>query len=61
VYGTSIYNYYQQQRMQKAHELLSTGSFTVKEVSEKLGYTNLSNFVLAFTKQFDIAPKSLLE
>lgn len=60
VYGTSIYNYYQNQRMQKAHELLSTGNFSVKEVSEKLGYTNLSNFVLAFKKQFDTSPKSLL-
>jgi AraC-like DNA-binding protein len=61
VYGTSIYNYYQNQRMQKAHELLSTKKFSVKEVSEKLGYTNLSNFVLAFTKQFDTSPKSLLD
>ena len=61
VYGTSVYNYYQSQRMQKAHELLSTGNFSVKEVSEKLGYTNLSNFVLAFTKQFNTSPKSLLE
>lgn len=60
VYGTSIYNYYQNQRMQKAHELLSTGNFSVKEVSEELGYTNLSNFVLAFKKQFDTSPKSLL-
>lgn len=61
VYGTSVYNYYQNQRMQKAHELLSTGNFSVKEVSEKLGYTNLSNFVLAFTKHFQTSPKSLLE
>lgn len=61
VYGTSIYNYYQNQRMQKANELLSTKSFSVKEVSEKLGYTNLSNFVLAFTRQFNTSPKSLLE
>ncbi|MEO7293588.1 MAG: helix-turn-helix transcriptional regulator [Ginsengibacter sp.] len=61
VYGTSVYNYYQNQRMQKAYELLSTGNFSVKVVSEKLGYTNLSNFVLAFTKQFNTSPKSLLE
>ncbi len=61
VYGISIYNYYQHQRMQKAHELLSAGNASVKEVSEKLGYTNLSNFVLAFTKQFNATPKSLLE
>jgi AraC-like DNA-binding protein len=61
VYGSSIYNYFQNQRMQKAHELLSTGNFSVKEVAEKLGYKNLSNFVLAFTKQFNTTPKSLLE
>ena len=61
VYGASVYNYYQNQRMQKAHELLSTGNFSVKEVGEKLGYTNLSNFTLAFTKQFQTSPKSLLE
>ena len=61
VYGASIYNYYQNQRMQKAHELLSTGNFSVKEVGEKLGYKNLSNFVLSFTKQFNTTPKSLLE
>ena len=61
LYGATIYNYYQHQRMQKAHELLSMKKFSVKEVSAKLGYTNLSNFVLAFTKHFDISPKSLLE
>jgi AraC-like DNA-binding protein len=61
LYGTSIYNYYQNQRMQAAHDLLSTKNFSVKEVSEKLGYTNLSNFVLAFTKHFNASPKSLLE
>lgn len=61
VYGTSVYTYYQNQRMQKAHELLSTKKFSVKEVGEKLGYTNLSNFVLAFKKEFDVAPKDLLQ
>ncbi len=61
LYGASIYNYYQNQRMQKAHELLSTAKFSVKEVGGQLGYTNVSNFVLAFTKQFNATPKSLLE
>ena len=61
VYGKSIYNYYQVQRMQKAHELLTSGDLSVKDVSEKLGYTNLSNFILSFKKNFNISPKSLLE
>jgi AraC-like DNA-binding protein len=59
VYGISIYCYYQKQRMQKAHEIISTQNFSVKEVGEKVGYTNLSNFILAFKKHFNVDPKSL--
>ena len=61
VYGISIYCYYQKQRMQKAHEIISTQHFSVKEVGEKVGYTNLSNFILAFKKHFNVDPKSLME
>ena len=61
VYGISIYCYYQKQRMQKAHEIISTQNFSVKEVGEKVGYTNLSNFILAFKKHFNVDPKSLME
>lgn len=60
VYGISIYNYYQKQRMQKAHELLSTQKISVKQAAEKLGYNNLSNFILAFKKQFKTDPKSFM-
>jgi AraC-like DNA-binding protein len=59
VYGISIYNYYQKQRMQKAHELLSTQKLSVNEAAKKLGYSNLSNFILAFKKQFNTEPKNL--
>lgn len=61
VYGISIYCYYQKQRMQKAHELLSTRKFSIKQAGEKLGYTNISNFILAFKKQFNVEPKHLME
>lgn len=61
VYGISIYCYYQKQRMQKAHEIISTQNISVKEVGEKVGYTNLSNFILAFKKHFNVEPKSLME
>jgi AraC-like DNA-binding protein len=42
--------------MQKARSLLLTGQYTVKEVGLQLGYTNLSNFSLAFKKEFGILP-----
>ena len=59
VYGTGIYEYYQKNRMQKARSLLLTGQYTVKEVGLQLGYTNLSNFSLAFRKEFGILPSQV--
>ncbi len=59
VYGTGIYEYYQKNRMQKARSLLLTGQYNVKEVGLKLGYTNLSNFSLAFRKEFGILPSQV--
>ncbi len=56
VYGTGIYEYYQKNRMLKARSLLITGQYTVKQVGQQLGYTNLSNFSLAFRKEFGILP-----
>lgn len=59
VYHSGIYEYYQKNRMQKARSLLLTGQFTVKEVGLQLGYTNLSNFSLAFKKEFGILPSHI--
>jgi AraC-like DNA-binding protein len=59
VYGSGIYEYFQKNRMQKARNMLLTQSHTVKEVGLKLGYTNLSNFSLAFKKEFGVLPSQL--
>jgi AraC-like DNA-binding protein len=59
VYGSGIYEYYQKNRMQKARTMLLTQSHTVKEVGIQLGYTNLSNFSLAFKKEFGVLPSQL--
>lgn len=59
VYGTGIYEYYQKNRMLKARSLLVTGQYTVKQVGQQLGYTNLSNFSLAFRKEFGILPSHI--
>ncbi len=50
VFGLPIYEYYQQKRMQKAGELLATGKYSVKQVAEKIGYSNMNNFSTAFKK-----------
>lgn len=59
VYGSGLYEYYQKVRMQKARTLLLSRKYSVKEVGTQLGYTNLSNFALAFKKQFNTLPSKM--
>jgi AraC-like DNA-binding protein len=59
VYGSGLYEYYQKNRMEKAREMLQTGKYSVKEVGMHLGYTNLSNFSMAFKKAFNILPSEM--
>jgi AraC-like DNA-binding protein len=56
VFGLPIYEHYQKARMTRARELLLEGGRSVKEVGMGLGYTNLSNFSLAFRKVFGVLP-----
>lgn len=60
MYGSPIYEYYQKARMQAAQEKLLTRRFSVKEVAMELGYSNLSNFTIAFKKEFGVLPSQLL-
>ncbi len=59
IYGYGLYEYYQKNRMLKAKQLLTAGSMSVKEVGLQLGFRNLSNFTLAFKKEFNILPSQL--
>lgn len=60
MYSFPIYEYFQKARMHAAQDKLLTGKFSVKEVAMELGYSNLSNFTIAFKKEFDILPSQLL-
>lgn len=59
VYGQSPYNYYQINRMNRARQLLLSKKYSVKEVGRKLGFSNLSNFTIAFKKVFNELPSEL--
>lgn len=61
VYGLPIYEYFQKNRMQRARELLLEGNRSVKAVGMELGFSNLSNFSLAFKKEFEELPSELLK
>jgi len=59
VYGLPPYEYFQRQRMQKAMSLLQSGQHSIKDVGYTLGYSNLSNFTLAFKKAFGRLPSAI--
>lgn len=46
-------------RMEKAHNLLTTGKYSVGVVAEMVGYGHASNFSMAFTKYFGFPPKNV--
>lgn len=56
IYGYSLYEYYQKNRMLKAKQLIAARKYSVKEVGSRLGFKNLSNFTIAFKKQFNKLP-----
>lgn len=60
MFGDSIYAYYQKQRLQKAHELLMSGNYNIKQAANAVGYTNVANFTLAFKKQYNSIPGSVV-
>ncbi|MEN9570610.1 MAG: hypothetical protein RL172_1841 [Bacteroidota bacterium] len=55
IYGKALYEYYQEQRMIKAKAMLLTTN-SVKETAMEFGFKNISNFTLAFKKQFGVLP-----
>jgi len=60
IYGLPVYEYFQKMRMQAAKDKLLSGDHSVKEVAMELGYSNLSNFTIAFKKEFGLLPSKLL-
>ncbi|HVG41712.1 MAG TPA: AraC family transcriptional regulator [Chitinophagaceae bacterium] len=60
VYTLPPYEYFQKQRMQKAMQLLLSGNYAIKDVGYTLGYANLSNFTLAFKKEFGKLPSDII-
>ena len=57
VYGLPVYEYYQKKRMQQAAILLAEDQLSIKQIGQKLGYSNIGNFALAFKKQYLMSPQ----
>jgi AraC family transcriptional regulator len=60
MFGTTIFDFYQDQRMEHARYLLYEKGLTVSEVAAQLGYSSISHFSTAFKKHTGLKPCELL-
>jgi AraC-like DNA-binding protein len=60
VYGTSVFGYLRDMRLNKAKNLLNEGKMSVTEVAYAIGYNSLSHFAVAFKRCFGVAPGNYL-
>ncbi|WP_227990595.1 helix-turn-helix transcriptional regulator [Flavisolibacter ginsenosidimutans] len=60
MFGTTIFEFYQSQRMEHARYLLYEKGLSVTEVSMLLGYSSISHFSTAFKKHTGLKPCELL-
>lgn len=59
VFGTTVFGYLHDRRMQQAQQLLIAGQMNVKETARLVGYASQSSFNAAFKKTFGVNPKAL--
>ncbi len=60
MYGTTIFDFFQSQRMEHAKYLLYEKELSVTDVSALLGYSSISHFSTAFKKHTGLKPCELL-
>ena len=60
MFGTTIFDFFQSQRMEHAKYLLYEKGLSVTDVSALLGYSSISHFSTAFKKHTGIKPCELL-
>jgi len=58
-FNTSIYQFYSEERLKKAHLLIQQTSIPLNEIALMSGFTNYINFYKAFKKRFNYLPSKL--
>lgn len=59
-YGTTVYGFIRDQRLESAFSLLEQGKHSVSGAAFAVGYTNASHFSEAFKRKFGFAPSSMI-
>jgi AraC-like DNA-binding protein len=60
VYGHTLYDYYNKNRLQRAKEMLVTGQYSIKQAGCEIGFSNLSHFAKAFKKEYGVLPRDMV-
>ncbi len=60
IYGSTIYGYLTDYKMNQGMSMLESGDYKVKDAAYALGYVNPSHFIAAFKKKFGVTPKKYL-
>ncbi|MEM0981604.1 MAG: AraC family transcriptional regulator [Cyanobacteria bacterium P01_H01_bin.58] len=58
VFGTTVYGYLRDRRMEKAQQLLLDGQLKVATVARAVGYDSPTSFNAAFKRKFGASPKA---
>ncbi len=61
LYGTTIFGLIRSERMEKAAWLMKVEGYNVSETASIIGYSNFSNFTVAFRKHFGCNPSDYLK
>ncbi|MDV3351190.1 AraC family transcriptional regulator [Leptothoe sp. LEGE 181152] len=58
LFGTTVFDYLQNHRLQQARELLSNSRLTIAGVASAIGYKSPEAFSTAFRRKFAVSPKT---
>jgi AraC family transcriptional activator of pyochelin receptor len=59
LFGVPVFKFLQEERLNKAYEMLSTSNESVQEVAWYVGYDSLSSFSNAFVGKFGVRPSEI--
>lgn len=59
LFGVPVFKYLQNERLNKAHEILRTKNTSIQEAAWLVGYESLSSFSNAFLKKFGFRPSEI--
>jgi len=61
LYGTTLFQYLLDYKMNTGRRLLDSGMHKIKDVAYDLGYNNPSHFITAFKNKFGVTPKKYIQ